>query len=142
MALLCDLCASVRKVIRIYEENLQKTKHYGTIAGDWVSDDTLQISQFKEKPTEDEAQTYLKVEKHGKPTYFCVNGIYVLRPQIFEILRASAQAGHGGEIELTSALEQLREAEGIKGLVVNGKHFDTGLPQIYAETIARFAQRT
>jgi len=130
----------MQSVVGIYEESLQKTKHYGTIAGEWVSDDTLQIAQFKEKPTEDEAQTYLKIEKHGKPTYFCVNGIYVLRPQIFEILRASARATQGGEIELTSALEQLREAEGIKGLVVNGKHFDTGLPQIYAETVARFAQ--
>jgi UTP-glucose-1-phosphate uridylyltransferase/mevalonate kinase len=129
-----------QSVVGIYEESLQKTKHYGTLTGEWVSDDTLQIKQFKEKPTEDEAQTYLKVDKHGKPTYFCVNGIYVLRPKIFEILRASAQSNQGGEIELTAALEQLREDEGIKGLVVNGKHFDTGLPHIYAETIARFAQ--
>jgi len=130
-----------QSVVGIYEESLPKTKHYGTLTGEWVSDDTLQIKLFREKPTEDEAQTYLKVEKHGKPSYFCVNGIYVLRPKIFEILRASNQSGRGGEIELTSALEQLRQDEGIKGLVVNGKHFDTGLPHIYAETIARFAQR-
>jgi len=129
-----------QSVVGIYEESLEKTKHYGTVTGEWISDDTLHIHQFMEKPTEDDAQTYLKVDKHGKPTYFCVNGIYVLRPKIFKILRASAQSGCGGEIELTAALEQLREDEGIKGLVVTGKHFDTGLPHIYAETIAHFAQ--
>jgi len=127
-------------VVGIYEETLEKTKHYGTVTGEWISEETLQLNQLVEKPTEDHAQTYLKVERHGKPTYFCVNGIYVLRPIIFDIIRASATANSEGEIGLTSALETLREKEGIKGLVVNGKHFDTGLPHIYAETIARFAQ--
>jgi UTP-glucose-1-phosphate uridylyltransferase len=129
-----------QSVVGIYEETLEKTKHYGTVTGEWVSEETLQLNQLVEKPTEDHAQTYLKVERHGKPTYFCVNGIYVLRPIIFDLLRAAAAANREGEIGLTSALETLREKEGIKGLVVNGKHFDTGLPHIYAETITRFAQ--
>jgi UTP-glucose-1-phosphate uridylyltransferase len=128
-----------QSVIGIYEESLEKTKHYGTITGEWVSDETLQLKRIIEKPTEDEAQTCLQVSRHGKATYFCVNGIYVLRPRIFEILRASATSGCAREIELTTALETLREEEGVKGLVVNGRHFDTGLPHIYAETITRFA---
>jgi UTP--glucose-1-phosphate uridylyltransferase len=128
-----------QSVVGIYEETLEKTKHYGTITGEWVSDETLQLTRIVEKPTEDEAITDLKVGRHGKSAYFCVNGVYVLRPKIFDILRASAAAGHTREIELTAALETLREEEGVKGLVVNGRHFDTGLPQIYAETISRFA---
>jgi UTP-glucose-1-phosphate uridylyltransferase/mevalonate kinase len=130
-----------QSVVGICEEKLERTKHYGTVTGEWVSEETLQINKIVEKPTEDTAQTYLKVERHGKPTYFCVNGIYVLRPRIFAILRASAAAKSEGEIELTSALESLREEEGLKGLIVNGSHFDTGLPHIYAETVARFAQK-
>lgn len=128
-----------QSVVGIYEETLEKTKHYGTITGEWVSDETLQLKRIIEKPTEDEAQTCLQVERHGKAKYFCVNGIYVLRPKIFDILRTSAASGCAREIELTAALETLREEEGVKGLVVNGRHFDTGLPHIYAETIARFA---
>jgi len=126
-------------VVGIYEETLQKTKHYGTITGEWVADETLQLTCIREKPTEDEARTSLQVERHGKATYFCVNGIYVLRSKIFDILRASAASGYSRELELTAALETLREVEGVKGLAVNGKHFDTGLPQIYAETLARYA---
>jgi UTP-glucose-1-phosphate uridylyltransferase len=128
-----------QSVVGIYEETLEKTKHYGTITGEWVSDETLQLTRIVEKPTEDQAITDLQVGRHGKSTYFCVNGVYVLRSKIFDILRASAAAGRAREIELTAALETLREEEGVKGLVVNGRHFDTGLPQIYAETISRFA---
>jgi UTP-glucose-1-phosphate uridylyltransferase/galactokinase len=128
-----------QSVVGIYEETLEKTKHYGTITGEWVSDETLQLKRIIEKPTEDEAQTCLQVGRHGKSTYFCVNGIYVLRSKIFDILRASAASGRAQEMELTSALETLREEEGVKGLVVNGRHFDTGLPHIYAETLSRFA---
>lgn len=129
-----------QSVVGIYEETFAKTKHYGTVTGEWVSEETLQLTAIIEKPTEDEARTSLQLEQHGKATYFCVNGIYVLRPKIFDILRASAASACAGEMELTSALETLRETEGVKGLIVNGKHFDTGLPQVYAETIARFAQ--
>lgn len=128
-----------QSVVGIYEETLEKTKHYGTITGEWVSDETLQLMRIIEKPTEDEAQTCLQVSRHGKATYFCVNGIYVLRPKIFDILRSSVTSGGVREMELTAALEALREEEGVKGLVVNGRHFDTGLPHIYAETISRFA---
>jgi UTP-glucose-1-phosphate uridylyltransferase/mevalonate kinase len=127
-----------QSVVGIYEETLEKTKHYGTITGEWVSEETLQLTRMVEKPTEDEAITDLQVGRHGKATYFCVNGIYVLRPKIFDILRASAAARGAREIELTAALERLREEEGVKGLVVNGRHFDTGLPRIYAETLSRF----
>jgi len=106
-----------------------------------VSEDTLQIECIMEKPTEDEARMNLKMERHGKPAYFCVNGIYVLRPGIFDTLRAiAAERGGGREIELTAALEALRQQEGVKGLVVNGRHFDTGLPSVYAETVFEFSR--
>jgi len=129
-----------QSVIGVYEEQLSRIKHYGTVRGEWVSEDTLQIEQIKEKPTEDEARMDLKVERHGKPTYFCVNGIYVLRPGIFGILHAVASEAGSREIELTTALDALRQQEGIKGLAVNGRHFDTGLPAIYAETVFEFSK--
>ena len=42
-------------------------------------------------------------------------------------------------MQLTPALEALRKSEGVKGLLVNGRHFDTGIPAIYAETVATFS---
>ncbi|MCL1920003.1 MAG: sugar phosphate nucleotidyltransferase [Kiritimatiellaeota bacterium] len=129
-----------QSVIGIYEERLERVKHYGAVRGEWVSEDTLQIEQIKEKPTEDEARMNLKMEHHGKPAYFCVNGVYVLRPDVFAILRDAAAGTGSQEIELTAALDRLRQREGVKGLIVNGRHFDTGLPAIYAETVFAFAR--
>ena len=128
-----------QSVVGIYEEKLDRVKHYGTVAGEWVSENTLQLQTIVEKPTEDDAQTYLAVTRHGLKTWLCVNGIYALRPQIFKILRAQAQSAGEGELQLTTALEELMQQEGIKGLAVDGKHYDTGIPSIYAETVASFS---
>jgi len=127
-----------QSVVGIYEESLNRVKHYGTVAGEWISDDTLQVTAIKEKPTEDEAQTYLGVERHGRSTWFCVNGIYALLPSIFAILSSQAAAAEEAEVQLTTALDTLMQRDGLKGLVVDGRHFDTGIPSIYAETVDMF----
>ena len=126
-------------MVGIYEEQLSRVKHYGTVAGEWVAEQTLQLARLHEKPTEDEARTYLTVERHGREGFYCVNGIYALRPRIFAWLARQA-ADPAGEIQLTDALEALRQEEGVKGLVVDGSHFDTGIPAIYAETLAHFSK--
>ncbi len=127
-----------QSVVGIYEETLARVKHYGTVTGEWVEDDTLQLHRFFEKPTEDEAQTYLAVARHGRSLFFCVNGVYALRPALFGLLRQQAASAGNEEIQLTPALEALRQEEGVKGLVVCGAHFDTGIPAIYAETVGKF----
>ena len=127
-----------QSVVGIYEETLARVKHYGTVTGEWVEEDALQLQRISEKPTEDEAQTYLAVARHGKKAYFCVNGVYALRPGIFSQLHGQAASAGAGEVQLTAALEALRQEEGVKGLVVNGLHFDTGIPAIYAETVGKF----
>ena len=128
-----------QSVVGIYEETLARVKHYGTVTGEWVEDDTLQLQHIVEKPTEDEAKTYLTVSRHGKETYYCVNGIYALRHAIFGILRQQAASAGTNEVQLTTALETLRQEEGVKGLAVCGAHFDTGIPAIYAETVGQFS---
>ena len=127
-----------QSVVGIYEESLDRVKHYGAVTGEWVEEDTLQLQRIHEKPTEDEALTYLTVMRHGKAAYFCVNGVYALRASIFGMLRQQAALAGEGEIQLTPALEALRQEEGVKGLVVRGTHFDTGIPAIYAETVGKF----
>lgn len=131
-----------QSVVGIYEEKLERVKHYGTVCGEWLSENTLQLKSIVEKPTEDEAETYLPVKHHGRKTWFCVNGIYALRPAVFQILREQSRATDGGEVQLTTALEALRAEEGIKGLVVDGVHYDTGIPTIYAETVASFCNHS
>ncbi len=125
-------------VLGIYEEALDHVKHYGTVCGEWISENTLQLDAMREKPTEDEAREHLCVSKHGRSACYCVNGIYALRPAIFEMLRQHVANIVSGELQLTSALASLIAKEGMKGLVVDGRHYDTGIPAKYAETIAGF----
>ncbi len=129
-----------QSVVGIYEETLSRVKHYGAVAGEWVEEDTLQLHRIFEKPTEDEAQTYLAVTRHGRDAFFCVNGLYALRPGIFGHLRGLVASAGAGEVQFTPALEALRHEEGVKGLVVSGTHFDTGIPAIYAETAGKFVR--
>ncbi len=128
-----------QSVVGIYEEQLSRVKHYGTVLGEWVSEETMQVQRLVEKPSEDEAQAFLGVSKHGRPAYYCVNGIYALKPSVFGVLRQQAAAACGEEVQLTAALDALRQEEGVKGCVVRGRHFDTGMPVVYAETVGRFA---
>jgi len=126
-----------QSVVGIYEESLARVKHYGTVAGEWVADDTLQLSRIMEKPTEDDAKTFLNVAYSGRETFFCVNGIYALKPTLFGILHRHASCAEG-ELQLTPALDALRQEEGVLGLVVQGTHFDTGIPAIYVETMGKY----
>ena len=43
-----------------------------------------------------------------------------------------------GEIELTDALESVRAAFGMVGVVLDGEMFDIGTPQVYRRTVADF----
>ena len=45
-----------------------------------------------------------------------------------------------GEIQLTDALDSVRETSGIMGFVFNGKVYDVGTPDMYRETIANYGR--
>lgn len=43
-----------------------------------------------------------------------------------------------GEIQLTDALDKVRESSGIMGFVFNGNMFDVGTPEMYRDTIMNY----
>lgn len=128
-------------VFGIYKEMLVNVEHYGTVSGTWEKDNILTLSAIKEKPTHDHAAEYLSVEHNGIEQFFCVNGIYILTPLLFAILKDqnNTRTQQGEELQLTTALETLLAVEGCHGYRVNGKHFDTGLPSMFADTVSQFA---
>ena len=72
--------------------------------------------------------------------FLSIFGMYVLQPKIFDFLAAHINQNfrEGGEFQLTSCLERLRQEEGITGYIVKGKCFDTGLPDVYRQTLIDF----
>jgi UTP--glucose-1-phosphate uridylyltransferase len=77
------------------------------------------------------------VEKPGPdaPSNLGLPGRYVFTPGVFDLLR-SQNPGHGGEIQLTDAIDALARTEGATGIVVGDDLFDTGIPSGVLEATA------
>ncbi|SHL40609.1 UTP--glucose-1-phosphate uridylyltransferase [Streptomyces yunnanensis] len=92
------------------------------------TDGTLPITDLMEGPRPDEAA--------GN---YAVIGRYVLPPEVFEVLRATAP-GRGGELQLADALATLaRQGTPVHGVLHTGRRFDTGDPENHLRTAIQFA---
>lgn len=101
-------------VIALLEVPREETSMYGVIAGDRMDARTHRIHTLVEKPDPAEA-----------PTNLAVMGRYVLPPAIFEYLEKT-RPGHGGEIQLTDALQSLASDRGLVGYQFEGTRHDIG----------------
>lgn len=132
--------ASGASMIAVHPVGADRVAHYGTVCGQWTGNQTpvVDITGIAEKPTLDYAREYLHTSGLGEDTFLCVAGQYVLTPALFEILARdiAGERRSKGEFQLTSALDSLRQAEGLRGLLIDGYPLDTGLPDAYAEAIA------
>ena len=149
-----ESCA--RQVLQVYEQvdgsviglnslPAQMIQNRGSITGVWqeefsISQSILQVTQIYEKPTIEYARQNLWVEGMGEDEFLCIFGLYALTPKIFDFLEEHINTDfrEKGEFQLTSCLEELREAEGMTGLVVDGKTFDIGMPSVYRQTMIDF----
>lgn len=141
-----------RQVLQIYEQvdgsviglnslPAEMIHKAGCIMGVWLEQNSiLQVTQIYEKPTIEYARQNLRVEGMGEDEFLCIFGLYALTPKIFDFLEEHINTDfrEKGEFQLTSCLEKLREAEGMTGLVVDGKTFDIGMPNVYRQTMIDF----
>ena len=132
-------------MISINEVALDKVNYYGIISGKWVDskEQILNMSNITEKPSVAYAEEHLGVmSDFGKTKkYFNVFGQYILTPEIFAQLKENIDnnlVSKHGEIELTTALEQVREKTGMMGIRIDGEMFDIGIPQGFRNTISQF----
>lgn len=104
----------------------------------------MNISRFCEKPKVSYAEDQLAVKMHnGEQRYYSVFGQYVLTPEVFEQLKKNINDGvvsERGEVELTTALEQVRGKYGLMGVQLDGEMFDMGIPQAYRNCITNFVR--
>lgn len=101
-------------VIGVMEVPQDKVNRYGIIDGDEISPGVYRIRDMVEKPDVDKA-----------PSRLAIVGRYVLTPDIFDYLE-KAQPGHGGEIQLTDALQALARDKGMLAVKMAGIRFDAG----------------
>ncbi len=101
-------------VIGVMEVPQEKVDRYGIIDGTEISPGVYRINDMVEKPPRDEA-----------PSRLAIVGRYVLTPDIFDYLK-KVQPGHGGEIQLTDALQALAKDKGMLAVKMTGRRFDAG----------------
>ena len=104
--------ASALAVMEIPKEDTDK---YGVIApNEQISDGLYDVSHFVEKPKPEVA-----------PSNLAIIGRYLLRPEIFEILEKQ-EAGIGGEIQLTDAIDTLNKTQRVFAHEFKGTRYDVG----------------
>ena len=83
-------------------------------------------------------------DAEGQKEYCSVFGQYILTPEVFaqleeDIREADARSDQQSEIELTAALDKVRQRIGMYGIRLKGKRFDMGNPAALMNTVATFA---
>jgi len=93
--------------------------------------DVVRITGMVEKPSADSA-----------PSNYAVIGRYVLKPDVFDVLRVTPP-GKGGEIQLTDALKTMAEdvggTGGVYGVIFRGRRYDTGDKLDYIKAVIQLA---
>ncbi|AXL49559.1 UTP--glucose-1-phosphate uridylyltransferase [Paraburkholderia caffeinilytica] len=116
-------------LIGVEEIPAQDTKSYGIIDGKEWEESIIKMSGIVEKP-----------EPSVAPSNLGVVGRYVLKPRIFEHLRA-LKPGAGGELQLTDAIQSLLADEQVLAYKYHGTRFDCGSKLGYLKATVEFALR-
>ncbi len=131
-------------MVSIHPIPLSQVSHYGILSGTWEdkNETVLSVNQIFEKPKASFAEEYLYVKcKDSKKKYFSVFGQYILTPEVFDQLKKDIENSEDlkSEIELTSALEKVREKYGMLGIRLQGKMYDMGNYQAFINCITTYS---
>ena len=133
-------------MVSIHSIPLSEVSHYGILSGMWEdkNETALTVSQMNEKPKASFAEEFLGVKcKNGERKYMSVFGQYVLTPEVFEQLRTDVALTEDSskEIELTSALDKVREKCGMIGVQLQGKMFDMGNYSSFVNCVSEYSKK-
>ena len=103
-------------VIAVQEVPDAEVESYGIVGGAEVEDAVIRADSLVGKPSLAEA-----------PSRLGIVGRYVLTPEIFDVLAATAP-GKGHEIQLTDGLATLMQTQPVFAYRFEGRRYDTGRP--------------
>jgi UTP--glucose-1-phosphate uridylyltransferase len=102
-----------RSVLAAIEVPREEVSLYGMIEPEPIEEDLVRIKSIVEKPSPEDA-----------PSNLAAIGRYVFTPEIFDALRETPP-GHGGEIQLTDAINLLAQDQAVYALTFEGR-YDVG----------------
>ncbi|MAE65204.1 MAG: GHMP kinase [Phycisphaeraceae bacterium] len=128
-------------VVGLQRTHVSIVHQVGCVTGTWEEPDSvLTVTEFCEKPNAETARQRLRVDGLPDDQFLTVSGMYVLTPQIFDLLADHIERDirERGEFQLTSCLDRLRREDAFTGYVVQGGRFDIGLPDLYRQAVFDF----
>ncbi|MED3758922.1 UTP--glucose-1-phosphate uridylyltransferase GalU [Peribacillus frigoritolerans] len=114
-------------VIGVQTVPKEETNRYGIIDPAVQDGRLYQVDNFVEKPVLGTA-----------PSNLAIMGRYILTPEIFSMLDQQ-EAGAGGEIQLTDAIQQLNQIQQVFAYDFEGKRYDVGEKLGFVKTTIEFA---
>jgi len=103
-----------KTVIGVQSVQPAEVSKYGIISAVAQQNKILQVRDLIEKPTPANA-----------PSNMAIMGRYILKPSIFPFLKTQ-ERGAGNEYQLTDALREVCQQEGLLGLELKGDRYDIG----------------
>lgn len=116
-----------RSIVGVQTVEADQTDRYGIVDPLNSEGRLCGVNRFVEKPEIGEA-----------PSNLAIMGRYIFTPQIFDYLEEH-KIGAGGEIQLTDAIQQLNEAEGVYAYDFEGSRYDVGEKLGFILTTINFA---
>ena len=114
-------------IIGVQTVHIEETNRYGIIDPAFQDGRLYQVENFVEKPALGTA-----------PSNLAIMGRYILTPEIFSMLDQQ-EAGAGGEIQLTDAIQQLNQIQQVFAYDFEGKRYDVGEKAGFVKTTIEFA---
>ena len=114
-------------ILGVQEVDKKETDKYGIVDGIKKEDDVYEVVNLVEKPDPETA-----------PSNIAILGRYIITPEIFNIL-GELPPGKNSEIQLTDALEKLREEQKMYAYVFEGHRYDLGDKQGFLQATVDLA---
>lgn len=132
-------------MVSIHPIPLSDVSHYGILSGTWEdkNETILSVAQMNEKPKASYAEEFLGVKgRNGKKIYMSVFGQYIITPEVFEQLQKDIDNSEDAskEIELTSALDKVREKCGMIGVQLQGRMYDMGNCNAFVNCVSEYSK--
>jgi UTP--glucose-1-phosphate uridylyltransferase len=103
-----------KSVVAVQNVPMDQVSRYGIVDGVAASNRLWKVKDLVEKPSPEEA-----------PSTLAITGRYILTPATFDYLE-KGKIGAGGEIQLTDALREVNQAEGMFAYEFSGRRYDVG----------------
>ncbi len=119
--------ATQASVVAVQQIDKSETTKYGIVDVPSTAERLMPMRGIVEKPVPEKA-----------PSDRAVVGRYILTPRIFNLL-SQVNAGSGGEIQLTDAIQKLLSHETVNAYQFEGRRFDCGSKLGYLEATIAYA---